>query len=199
MAESTKFNKAVDRANGDTKDTGAAMVNTTPMLMRKGVKMEEVEALFSSGEYEFAPQNMSLEEEGDMIEGILEGYGPDAEFTDPATGVVRTVQTWIVATPDGSQRAGILSSAQLDRKLPPFIGSPVKIIRGKNLKTSNGFKVADYLVAGPKMKDGKRRECAMTKPAVIEAHEAPQLPAGAQGQPATAATPTNNAAPHTAS
>ena len=187
MAESTKFNKAVNRANGTSgADEGGGNENAVvipnasgPALITKGVTKEEMEALVQSGEYEFAPQNMSLEE-GDMIAGILEGNGPDAEFEqkDMTTGIVTTkvVQTWIIANADGSQRAGILSTAQLDRKLPPFVGSNIKIIRGKDLKMANGHRVTDYLVAGEKLKNGARRAWA-SKP-VIETHEAAQLPAG---------------------
>lgn len=194
MAGSEKYNKAVDRANGTKSEEGSTTAVTIPnvsgaALITKGVSKADMDAILTSGEYEFAPQNMSLEE-GDMIEGILEGNGPEAEFEhkDMATGIVTTkvVQTWIIASQDGGQRAGILSTAQLDRKLPPFVGGNVKIIRGKDLKMANGHRVTDYLVAGPKLTGGKRRSWAM-KP-VIETHEAPQLPAGAEA-PAAESNP----------
>lgn len=170
-SKSDKFNKAVDRARGvEGEHMGDAP--SIPMSGALVVKASEAEirAIMSDPDLEFAPQVKSLEE-GEMVVGFLEGNGPDAEFTDTdkATGEVKhkIVKTWIIAAPDGGQRISILSSAQLDRKLPPFVGGVVKIVRGKDVKTGGGFRVTDYLVAGPKKSDGSRRNFA--RPAVIEA------------------------------
>ena len=138
-----------------------------------------IDQLTNSGEWEFAPQLFKMEE-GDEVSGILEGNGPPAEFerVDRTTGEVTTniVQTWIIASVDGTRRISVLSTVQLDRKLPPYLGGPVKIFRGKDQNISDGRRVTDYLVAGPKLPNGARRTWA-TRP-VIETTEAPQLPAG---------------------
>ncbi len=131
----------------------------------------EIDAMMGDASLEFAPQVHKLEE-GDMIIGVLEGEGPEAEFTqmDPVTKeqVTRTVKTWIIAAPDGGIRLSLLSSVQLDKKLPPFIGGMVKVVRGKDMKTNNGiFRVTNYMVAGPKLPGGKSR--SWVRPHVIDA------------------------------
>jgi hypothetical protein len=96
-----------------------------------------------------------------MIEGILEGHGPVAEFTktDRNTGEVVTteVKTWIIALNGGAVRLSILSSAQLDRKCIGFVGSHVKIARGKDSRLPNGNMMTEYTVWGPRLKGGAQR------------------------------------------
>lgn len=177
MANPTKYEKAVDRVTSTTEtpqNDGGALATMQPgtveMMVKRDLGKEDVAKLMARTDLEFAPQLFKLEQ-GDMVEGILEGNGPEAEFerADKATGIVThsIVKTWIIATPDGGRRISILSSVQLDRKLPPFVGGPVTIYRGKDINTSNGNRVTDYLVAGPKMAAGQRRNWA-TQP-VIEA------------------------------
>lgn len=177
---SKKWDAAVNRATGagDAPASDAPSMPVSPMISK--VSQDDINKLTSDPSLEFAPQVHKLEE-GDMVEGVLEGNGPDAELeqVDRATREVKTniVKTWIIAHPSGGQRISILSSAQLDRKLPPFIGSIVKIVRGKDIETRNGQRVTDYLVAGPKREDGQRRSWAM-KPVLDVPSTAGALPAG---------------------
>jgi len=183
MAQSDKFNKAVDRATGNGKAESGGDMEKTPNVSGPAMIVEmtaaEIAALASREDLDFAPQVRKLEL-FEKVEGMLEGNGPDAELEriDPASKEVTTnlVKTWIISA--GGQRISILSSAQLDRKLPPFVGGHVVIVRGKDIDTKSGGRVTDYLVAGPKLADGKMRTWA-TKPAnVIDVKEAPQLAAG---------------------
>ena len=73
------------------------------------------------------------------------------------------VDTWILGAPNGGARVSILSAVQLDKKLPPFIGSMVSILRGKDVNTTNGNRVTEYMVSGPKLADGQRRSWTMPK------------------------------------
>ena len=97
------------------------------------------------------------------------------------------VNTWIICHPNGSIRMSILSSVQLDKKLKPFIGSLVKIHRGKEVKTGTaGRKVTEYTVCGPKLANGKRRSWVDDSPrAAIDAEsrsvDASELPPGVAG------------------
>jgi len=182
---SSKFDKAVDRARGNTEVVDAAAPDAIApgvLAMISDMTTESMSAITSDPTMEFAPQLVSLKE-GQMIAGLLEGNGPEAEFThvDKATGkVTHTIaQTWIVKDPKGGQRASILSTAQLDRKLPPFIGGLVKIVRGPDIQTNNGYRVTDYLVAGPKI-EGVTRTWA-TKPVLDAAPAQPMLAESAAG------------------
>lgn len=189
-SKSSKFNDAVERATGVAPEGTAPTVSVggSDALITK-FSPDDLAKMATSGEWEFAPQLKALEE-GDMIAGILEGNGPEAEFEhmDKVTGevTVNRVQTWIIASPDGTQRASILSSAQLDRKLAPFVGGPVRIVRGKDIKTSNGHRVTDYLVAGPKMADGKRRQWASLPAAAAPVQAQIAAPANGVTEPAAA-------------
>lgn len=165
----TKYEQAVTRATGDKggeiANPNAPVMAPSSIIMSK-VDEKDVQAMLADNDLEFAPQLAKMEE-GDMIHGVLEGNGPEAEFEhlDKTTGVITTnvVKTWIIASMDGRQRISILSSAQLDRKLPGFVGGAVKIVRGKDINTSNGQRVTNYLVGGPRSKDGHTRNWA-TRP-----------------------------------
>lgn len=186
-SKSDKFKNAVTRATGEPAADGsnAPTIRTPEMsAMVSQVSKEDLAAIINDSSLEFAPQILKLEE-GDMVHGVLEGNGPTAEFQNlnPLTKEVTTsqVQTWIIASIGGGQRVSILSSAQLDRKLAPFVGGEVKIVRGKDINTNNGQRVTEYLVAGPKLANGQRRSWA-TKP-VLDVGEVPaQLAAGANSQ-----------------
>jgi len=127
----------------------------------------------ASGEYEAAPEIMRLEE-GQQITGILEGNGPQAEFIDKM-GVVTYVNTWIVADRTGSVRVSLLSSVQLDKKLPGFVGCEVTIARGPQVDVGGGQRMTKYFVMGPRLPGGQRRRWAQEQ--VIEA-DTRALPAG---------------------
>lgn len=191
--KSEKWAGAVANATGQamevTGEAGADLMKImgggdAASMIKKHADKKSVEAVVEemtkSGAWEFAPQLFKLEE-NDEVSGLLEGNGPPAEFerVDKTTGEITTniVQTWIIASLDGTKRISVLSSVQLDRKLPPFLGGPVKILRGKDINTGNGQRVTDYLVAGPKSKDGTRRSWA-TKPVIDVPPAAPQLGGG---------------------
>lgn len=197
----SNFQQSVDRARAKDAGTPAETESSAPLVpMPKGVTAmlmkpttDDINAIMNDGNLEFAPQVHSLEE-GELIIGILEGRGPSTTFTqeDPYTKqpVTREVSTWIIAAPNGGLRLSILSSVQLERKLPPCIGALVKIYRGKEKKTQKGFRVTDYMVGVERRPDGKSRSWIEQK--VIDAEsrvvDAPtpsaMLAQGASGAPA---------------
>jgi hypothetical protein len=132
----------------------------------------EMAALAQSGAYEFAPQNISLKP-GQKITGILEGEGDGADFEDPVTKTIRHVRSFVIASPDGALRCSILSSVQLDKKLPPFMGSMVTIARNQDIQLAGGHRCADFFVWGPKREDGVKRNFV-----ALKAPEQMALPAG---------------------
>lgn len=159
-------------------DAGGAIVlprGAEAMILRPSE--QDIANLMSDDTMEFAPQVKKLEE-GDMIRGYLEGYGPPVELTQTdAMGrpVTNHVNTWILRSPNGSLRMSILSSVQLDKKLKPFIGGMVSIYRGKDVKTGTaGRRVTEYLVGGPKRTDGTLRSWVDNSPAsAIDAESVP--------------------------
>jgi len=151
--------KAVANASGGeaqtiTRDDADVTLQKGSETMLSQMSPADIAEFMNDDKSEFAPQIKSLEP-GDRIVGILEGYGPDTDFTqkDPATGkdVTRTVHTWILKARHGNMRLSILSSVQLDAKLPPFIGDEVSIVRGPDVKSRSNaaFRVANYMVKGP--------------------------------------------------
>ena len=183
----SKYEQTINKATGATGDGGvvedAALLPKEAQAMFSVPSDAEIQSMLNDPGLEFAPQIKKLAE-GEMVQGFLEGYGPVAvlEKVDRMTKEVKQqhVNTWIIASPNRSMRVSILSSVQLERKLAPFIGGMVKIIRGKEQETQGGNRVTDYLVSGPKLIDGKFRTFAHpTK--VIEATGVdvmPQLVAG---------------------
>lgn len=113
-----------------------------------------------SGEWEAAPQILIIKP-GQTVIAHLEGKGPQAEVEDPRTRELKLVDTWILRSLDGTGvRASILTTAQLDKKLPPFQGGAVSITRGETFDTGSGRRVTEYLVAGPTRADGTKRTWA---------------------------------------
>ena len=175
VSTSSKYSAAVDRATGKaaemTPETGITVPqheDVKTMLLKPS--QEQIDVMMADPGLEFAPQVHSLEE-GELITGILEGNGPSTTFSqkDNATGIeiTREVDTWIIRHPMSGLRLSILSSVQLDTKLPPFVNGAVSIYRGKEVKTSKGFRVTNYTVAGPKRPDGSLR--SWVKPKIIDA------------------------------
>jgi len=189
MAENksdTKYQNAVDKARGNTPQvmdpqapppasSGAMVKSYHPDALKK-----KLEADLASGAFESAPQIYTLKV-GEVIEdAILEGNGPVAEFV-AKDGTVSHVQTWILADATGASRISILSSVQLDRKLIGFIGQRVNIARGEDVNIGNGQRMTEYLVWGPKLPNGQKRqwfELSNETRAQIEAQKQHQLPAG---------------------
>jgi hypothetical protein len=186
---SAKYDQAVARATGKDAPNGStdmvagtpppgaeAMVKTyTPEQLQKHIADE-----LSTGKFEAAPQLFKFIE-GQTVEGILEGNGPEAEFTDEDTGEVTHTKTWIIADVTGAMRISILSSVQLDRKLNGFIGHHVKIARGRDTRIGKRI-MTEYFVWGHKLPGGKKRqwfELSNEQRAAIEAGEdARALPPG---------------------
>ena len=189
---SGKFAETVGRATGGKPgdDEGAVVLSKEAKAMISKPTQEQINAMMADENLEFAPQVHTLEE-GELISGILEGEGPGTQFTqkDPLTAVeiTRPVKTWIIRNQDSGMRLSILSSTQLDDKLPPFKGSLVSIYRGKETKTQKGFRVTNYVVSGPRLEGGKVRD--FTKKRLPIDAESVELPAGhvaaqlAAGQP----------------
>ena len=159
-----RYDRAVDRARNATPgapqspaDDLVAKPAGIEMVLTK-VTREQLEADLNSGDFEAAPQLLKLNPPSpdgtmDMITALLEGES-QTEITDPDTGEIETVRTWILLR--GSQRYSILSTVQLDKKLPPFVGEVVRIVRGDDKRI--GTKIyTDYLVYGPKRADGTPR------------------------------------------
>ena len=160
----SKFQEATDNARarerGELVPASQAPteldVATLPagMVVESATVREVLAARIRSGEWEQAPQLLTLKL-GQTLIGVLESNGPDAEFVDEATGVVTHVKTWIVS--NAGVRVSILSSVQLDKKLPPFMGGEVSITRGQDIRNGTSL-YTDYLVMGPKRADGKARD-----------------------------------------
>lgn len=163
-SKSTKYDQAVTKARGG--DAGTAEI-TTPIprgaetmiaKFHPDALMAKINEDLASGKYEAAPQIFKLEE-GMVVEGFLEGNGPEAEFTDADTGEVSTVKTWIIANANRSARISILSSTQLDKKLNGFIGSFVKIARGREINIAGTKRrMTEYMVWGPRLPNNQPRQ-----------------------------------------
>jgi hypothetical protein len=119
---------------------------------------DEMAARLAKGELEAAPQIAELPE-GVTVHCHLEGNGVPYETTDMATGEVKEVQTWILGslkTP--GMYYSILSTVQLDKKLPPFVGGEVYITKLDERKSSTGRRYRDYHVVGASLPGGRRRD-----------------------------------------
>lgn len=179
MAEDSKYQQSVDRARNKGKEETAMAPIGDVKAMFSSFTAEEIAKEAATGAFEFAPQNAEIKI-GQKISGVLDGKGPGNDFVDEDTGVVRHVDSWLISSPDGNMRISILSSAQLDKKLPPFVGGMVTIARQDDIKLAGGHRCADYLVWGPKLPKGERRMFHTPVTKAIEAHatEVKALPAG---------------------
>ena len=186
----TKYDASVARATGKTDDAGGDDISVTgPMSdsakqMIKKFDPANLDAFLNEPGYEHAPQvhTMQLWEQ---VSGICEGNGPQAEFSriDPVTKTMEQIKvdTWIISAPNGSQRISILSTVQLDKKLPAYIGHPVDIVRGADVQTRSGFRTTNYIVRGPQLADGSRRNFTLprgTDKALAAGTDRPALGAG---------------------
>jgi hypothetical protein len=173
--KSSKFAEAVGRATGqeiDVRQAGGAVASIELPAGMEGMvgtyRPDDVVVEMAKGTMEWAPRVLKLEE-GMLIEGILEGQGGlvEMEEIDRAAGLVtiKTVQTWVIRNPRNGLRASFLSAAQLEDKLPPFVGGLVKIYVGPMLESRKGHRYRDFLVGGAKLPDGKTRSFARALPA----------------------------------
>lgn len=161
-SKSQKYDQAVAKATGaQTAEITTPVPKGAESMITKyhpDALLAKINEDLASGKYEAAPQIFKFET-GTVVEGFLEGNGPDAEFTDHETGEVTTVKTWIIANANRSARISILSSAQLDKKLNGFIGSFVKIARGNEVNIAGTKRrMTEYMVWGPKLPNGQPRQ-----------------------------------------
>jgi hypothetical protein len=177
-SKSEKYNQAVAKATGtagadqDDMKGGAMIVGDVSELFTNWTP-EDVTEKARSGKYEFAPQ-MGQIKRGQQLTCFLEGEGPGNDFTNEKTGEVRHVKSWIFVERRSGMRISILSSAQLDRKLPPFVGTVVTVARAKeDIELKGGFRCADFMVFGEKLESGPRS--FSTPPSMSQ----PALPPGA--------------------
>ena len=175
--KSTKFAAAVQRATGNELAVNAPMNEIAAPTIPPG--FEGMVGTFtpaflagrlSSGELEWAPRVIKLEE-GMFIKAILEGRGGfvDLEQVDRVAKTVelKQVGTWIIRDPRSGMRGSFLTAAQLEDKLPPFVGGTVEIYVGKMLESSKGHRYRDFLVGGEPLADGKTRTWAKALPAPV--------------------------------
>lgn len=153
------YSKTVNAATGGSggaADAGEAelMVIGDVSAMFSSFTPADLTQIAKSGKVEFAPQAMRIGI-GKKVEGFLEGEGPGNDFTDPVTGAIRHVRSWIIRA--GVLRVSILSSVQLDKKLAPFIGARVGIARDEDIMLAGGHRCANYYVWGEPAADGKPR------------------------------------------
>jgi len=181
--KSQKFAAAVTKATGQAMTVRQDDVQTLVVLPSKEEIAAKIPVGFgdlmtpfdnnelmldlAKGEMEWAPAVLPLIE-GTIIGGYLEGRGGnvDMDEIDPVTKTVITkrVGTWIVRHPRTGLRASFLTAAQLEEKLPPFVGGLVKIYVGGMLESKKGRRYRDFRVGGPKLPDGAVRTFAR-KPA----------------------------------
>lgn len=175
MAES-KYDQAVTKAQSKGHEVAKVPSAMAPFLTQ-GLTEEQMAKELAEPGIEWAPQQYSLKE-GEMVRGILEGNGPIAEFV--RDGIINEVNTWIISSFDGSKRVSILSSVQLDKKCAPFVGGPIKIVRGKDVNIGDGKRMTEYLVGGEKLPNNQRRVWADRPSIETTAIDVKQLP---EGQP----------------
>lgn len=92
-------------------------------------------------------------DDGRAIRGIFEGSGPPVEMTDPQTGELRDVGTWLLRVAK-NVCFQFATSAQLDAKLKSYpVGEVVSIRKLAESKRSRaGRVVSQYLVSDPPRK-----------------------------------------------
>lgn len=170
----TKYDAAVAKARGEEPAAVAVQPQKEPTHTELAigevpagalVPAKEAMLLFQArvkaGTHEQAPQLATIPVGQTLLDWKLEGNGPVAEFTeiDQKTGVVEVqrVKTWVLSK-DGV-RISILSSTQLDTKLPAFVGEVVSITRGEDKKRTSGpGTYSDFLVIGETRADGTARD-----------------------------------------
>lgn len=170
--KSSKFAAAVQKATGQeltVTDSGLGEVKVLDAIppgfgeIARPFTPDEAAIEMGKGDMEWAPRVLQLVE-GLMIVGVLEGRGGDVEMdqVDPISKTVTTkrVGTWVIRAPRTGLRASFLTAAQLEDKLPPFVGGIVKIFVGPMRESKKGHRYRDYLVGGEKLPNGATRTFA---------------------------------------
>jgi len=178
MTRTTKYQAAVNKARGEAGDAGheaqgngALVVPVIPEGYGGMIGTYTPEALaerMQSGQLEWAPRVLKLEE-GMFIRAYLEGRGGDVEMenVDRVRGTVevKLVSTWIIRDMSSGLRASFLTAAQLEDKLPPYIGGMVEIYVGGMIESKRGHRYRDFMVGGDKLAGGATRTFARALPA----------------------------------
>lgn len=181
--KSSRYADAVNKATGQEltvtgKDAGfdVAVLEAVPPgfgSIAKPFTPDEAAIAMAKADLEWAPRVIQLVE-GMMLEGILEGRGEDVELdeVDPILKKVTTkiVSSWVIRDPKSGLRASFLTAAQLETKLPPFVGDFVKIFVGGMKESKKGHRYRDYLVGGARRTDGQPR--VFTRPLLVESTSA---------------------------
>lgn len=185
--KSTKYAAAVARATGNELVVQSPVTDLEKPEIPPGYGAmvgfftpEQLSARMGSGELEWAPRVIKLQE-GMFIRAILEGRGGyvDMENVDRATKTVeiKQVGTWVIRDPQSGLRGSFLTAAQLEEKLPPFVGGIVEIYVGKMLESTKGHRYRDFLVGGEKLEGGRTRtfaRAALPVPVIdVVTHEDP--------------------------
>lgn len=95
--------------------------------------------------WECAQEVVDLEEGGPPLQGMLEGKGDPVEVTDRVTGEVRPLDTWVFV--NGPLRLAVFSSAQLEKRLPLYVGQEVCLWKIGQTDSSKGNRVNLYRIA----------------------------------------------------
>lgn len=159
MTNKNPLDKAITKSRNkeagiiDVQDDGAIVALaelTSTEGMTQTFSVDDLIALARSGEVEVAERIIEIKE-GMMIKGQLTGPGVPAEVLDQQSGLPRKVNTWRMTLESGV-RVSFLSSAQLDRMLPEFVGRKgiTTIARGGEVKTKRNRNMAEFYVFGPK-------------------------------------------------
>jgi len=174
MSKSNKFDSAAARARnasspheGVIDEPGTSLATLGDAEVKAAVQSFDagaLAALVAAGAVKMGPRLLTLEA-GQMIIGRIESEGI-ATIEDENTKLPKEIRTWQIALCDREQkptgvRVSILSSAQLDREIPPVhkSGNAAIICRGGEIQ----------------IKGGKRR---MTEYFVLEVQPGTVIPAG---------------------
>lgn len=164
MSKSPKLDTAIARARSANAD--AAPVDEVSLTTIGADQIQAsiqafdasaLAALVAAGVVEAAPQLLTLTA-GQMITGLVDTTGT-TELEDENTRLPKTIATWQISLVDpvtlapNGLRVSILSSAQLDRMLPPHLGTgrPVIIARGGEIAIKGGKRrMSEYFVGAYK-------------------------------------------------
>jgi hypothetical protein len=176
--KSSKYANAVNRATGQELETRNATQPAAALVVPAGLQgmvsaftPDQVLVDMSKGDMEWAPFAIQMQE-GMLLIGILEGRGGNVEIeeVDRVAGIVniKQIATWVIRDPKTGVRGSFLTAAQLEDKLPPFVGGLIKIYVGAMLESRKGHRYRDFRVAGERLGNGQTRTFARQLPAPID-------------------------------
>jgi len=120
------------------------MATTTTSAPARKLTLAEVIA--SAAKDGLVTEEMRTIKEGDLIEGVYLGAGPDMDFENKATGEVKSVGTHRFKLGDGLI-IRLLGSYQMDKTIPEYLpGAKFKIFHNGEVKTRGGGRVNDIKI-----------------------------------------------------